>query len=63
MEEHWSAAEGGLMMGMFRLMSRDGQTRMLELETLRQTATGVELRFRHFAPDLEPREEKGKRRH
>lgn len=59
MEEHWSAAEGGLMMGMFRLMSRDGQTRMLELETLRQTATGVELRFRHFAPDLEPREEKG----
>ena len=41
------------MLGTFRLFE-DSHTLLVELYTLDQKPSGVELRFRHFTPDLVP---------
>ncbi|MBN1964907.1 MAG: hypothetical protein JW910_09685 [Anaerolineae bacterium] len=51
-EEHWSAPDGGCMIGMFRLV-KEGQVGVLEFETITQEANGVILRFKHFNTALE----------
>lgn len=56
-EEYWSEPRAGMMIGMFRLVGPDGKTTILEFEQFIETADGLELRFRHFSSDLEPREE------
>lgn len=54
-DEHWSAAEGGEMVGVFRWRrSRP----MYELQTLEDTPEGAVLRIRHFGPGLVAWEEK-----
>jgi hypothetical protein len=53
-EDHWSEPQAGMMMGMFRLVGVDGQLKVLEFEIMRETDEGVEFRFRHFSPLLEP---------
>lgn len=44
------------MLGAFRLFE-DNHTLLVELFTLQQKSQGVELRFRHFTPELVPWEE------
>jgi hypothetical protein len=55
-EESWSGPESGLMMGMFRLYTPES-TLVLEYMSIRQTASGVEMRVRHFTPELKVLEE------
>lgn len=50
-EEHWVAAPGLPMMGMFR-RAADGKVAFAELMTLAQEADGVRFRIRHFSGDL-----------
>ncbi|HUJ31795.1 MAG TPA: DUF6265 family protein [Candidatus Acidoferrum sp.] len=50
-EQVWTAPKSGLMLGTFRL-TEDDKTLVIELFTLVQKPNGVELRFRHFTPDL-----------
>lgn len=57
LEEHWSAPRAGVMMGMFRMVTDDGETLVIELEALRETPAGVDFVFRHFAADLRPWED------
>lgn len=52
-EQVWMAPQGGLMVGTFRLFE-DDQTLLVELFTVKQDEDGLELRFRHFTPDLVP---------
>lgn len=52
-EEVWTSPQAGLMLGAFRLFE-DNHTLLVEVFTLQQKAQGVELRFRHFTPDLVP---------
>jgi hypothetical protein len=49
-EEFWADAQGGAMMGMFRLLDPANGNRVLILEffTLRETPDGVEMRIRPF---------------
>lgn len=55
-EDHWSEPRGGMMMGMFRMIGPDRKTVVLEFKQIIETPAGLELRFRHFSSDLEPRE-------
>ena len=48
----YSAPRGGLMTGMMRLVQRD-TVLVVELISLVQTPSGVEMRFRHFSPTLD----------
>jgi hypothetical protein len=50
-EQTCSTADPAVMICMFRLMDDKG-TQMLELYTLRDTASGVEERIRFYSPDL-----------
>ncbi|HEY2933588.1 MAG TPA: DUF6265 family protein [Acidobacteriota bacterium] len=50
-EQEWSTAQAGLMMGMFHLYDND-KTLVLEFMSLRQTPESVVLHLRHFSPDL-----------
>jgi hypothetical protein len=50
-EEWWSPARGGEMMGAFRLVV-DGETKFLELITMSKGAELWSMRLRHFNPDL-----------
>lgn len=52
-EQIWTPPEAGQMLGTFRLFE-DSHTLLVELYTLDQKPSGVELRFRHFTPDLVP---------
>jgi Domain of unknown function (DUF6265) len=52
-EQIWTAPEAGLMLGDFRLFE-DDHTLLVELFTLEQKPDGLELRFRHFTPNLVP---------
>jgi len=56
-EDHWSEPRAGMMIGMFRMIGPDGKTGILEFEQIVETPDGIELRFRHFTADLEPKEE------
>lgn len=51
-EEIWSGPDAGVMMGMFRLVSNDGKTNVIEIMTLREVDGTVELCFRHLTPDM-----------
>lgn len=52
-EQIWTPPQAGQMVGTFRLFE-DSHTLLVELYTLDQKPGGVELRFRHFTPDLVP---------
>ena len=54
-EQQWFAPSNGTMLGMFRLSS-DQKTILIELFTVRETADGIFLYFRHFSPELVPQE-------
>lgn len=56
-EEQWSAAAGGGMMGMFRAIT-DGHPRFYELITFDREGEGLVCRFKHFNRDLSGWEEK-----
>jgi Domain of unknown function (DUF6265) len=57
-EQIWTSPEAGLMLGDFRV-TEDNKTLLIELFTLTQKSDGVELRFRHFTPELVPWEKSG----
>lgn len=57
-EEIWSPAQAGAMMGMFRLLL-DGKTAFYELMTLVEENGSLVLRVKHFNPDLTGWEDKG----
>lgn len=59
-EETWSPARDGRMVGMFRYV-RDGKTVLLELMTLSEVEGSVILRVKHFSPELVAWEEKEER--
>lgn len=52
-EQIWTSPQGGLILGTFRVFE-DNRTLLVEVFTLEQKPDGVELRFRHFTPDLVP---------
>lgn len=54
-EEHWSAPDGGEMVGMFRW---DRQPPIYELLLIADTPEGAVMRLRHFGPGLTAWEEK-----
>lgn len=56
-EEVWTAAENGAMLGMFRLI-REGQPDLYEIMVLRQEGPTLVLRLKHFGPDLVSWEER-----
>ncbi|HEV7200867.1 MAG TPA: DUF6265 family protein [Candidatus Limnocylindria bacterium] len=56
-EEQWSAAAGGGMMGMFRAIT-DSHPRFYELITFDPEGEGLVCRFKHFNRDLSGWEEK-----
>lgn len=57
---HYSSLDGGVMMGMFRLLSKGDTPKVLILEflSLHEAEAGIELRLRHFNPalDIDPAE-------
>jgi hypothetical protein len=50
-EEHWSPAAGGSLLGMFRWV-RGGTVRFYELIAIEQDGDFVRMRIRHFDPGL-----------
>ncbi len=50
-EEHWSAAQGEVYMGMFRML-RDGRPAFYEFMTIAVEGEEVVLRIKHFYPGL-----------
>lgn len=52
-EEVWTTASAGVMMGMFRF-TRDGKLNIYELLAIEQEADGPVLRLRHFRRGLTP---------
>jgi hypothetical protein len=50
-EEVWSEADGGAMMGMFRLIE-EGETVFYELMTIAETGGSLTLVLKHFNDDL-----------
>lgn len=57
-EQVWTAPKAGQILGLFRVLEND-KTLVIELFSLFQTADGVELRLRHFTPELVPWEQSG----
>jgi len=55
-EQFWADAQGGVMMGMFRLFDPANNNRVLIMEffTLRETPNGLEMRIRPFDTALAP---------
>lgn len=49
-EEHWTRASGGTMMGTFRLVS-EGQLRVIEYVMITQEEDRIAYRFKHFNAD------------
>lgn len=56
-EEIWSQPQGGVMMGMYRHM-KDGKAVFYELLTLSEVNGSLEIRLKHFHPDLRGWEER-----
>lgn len=56
-EERWSAAAGGAMMGMFRWLA-DGKVRLYEFLLIEPGPQGPVMRLKHFSPGLVGWEEK-----
>ena len=59
-EEHWTAPGGGSMLGMFRLVNKDGKANVFELLLIEQEGEHVKYRFRHFGPGHKPWEKPDK---
>lgn len=57
-EEIWSAAEGGVMTGMARGLSK-GNVSVLEYLVIAEDDVGVVMRFKHYNPDFTTWEEDG----
>lgn len=57
-EEVWSPASGGQMVGHFRY-SRDGAPGFYEILMIDLTETGMRMRVKHFNPDFTAWEDKG----
>ena len=55
-EQEWMAPKNGTMQGFFRLTDNE-KTIVIELFTIRETASGIVFYFRHFSPELKPLEE------
>lgn len=55
-EQEWMAPKNGTTQGFFRLTDNE-KTVVIELFTIRETAGGIVLYFRHFSPELKPLEE------
>lgn len=55
-EQEWMAPKNGKMQGFFRLTDNE-KTIVIELFTIRETASGIVFYFRHFSPELKPLEE------
>jgi hypothetical protein len=55
-EQEWMAPKNGTTQGFFRLTDNE-KTIVIELFTMRETAGGIVLYFRHFSPELKPLEE------
>lgn len=55
-EQEWMAPKNSTMQGFFRLTDNE-KTIVIELFTIRETASGIVLYFRHFSPELKPLEE------
>lgn len=47
-EEVWTAAQGGVMIGMFRMVNAKGQAVFYEFQVIEETAEGVRLKIKHF---------------
>lgn len=58
-EEIWSAPQGGVMMGVYRML-KDLKPVFYEFLTLSETDGGLLIRIKHFGPDLVGWEEKDK---
>jgi hypothetical protein len=56
-DEHWSHAAGGVMMGMFRWL-KNGQLYLYELLTIEPEGEGLVLRLKHFNRGLNGWEDK-----
>lgn len=56
-EEIWASAAAGAMMGMFRWVA-EGELRFYEFITIVQNGKNIEMRIKHFDPDLNGWEEK-----
>lgn len=56
-EEVWLPAEGGSILGVFRLFKED-TVRFYEIMTIVEEDEGVSLKLKHFHPDLKGWEEK-----
>lgn len=50
-EEHWTAASGGTMMGTFRLVAED-KLRVIEYVMITQEEDRIAYRFKHFNADF-----------
>ena len=57
-EEVWTAPQKGAMVGMYRGLKADGAPSFYELLTIRETAGSIEVRLKHFNPDMTGWEEK-----
>jgi hypothetical protein len=57
-EEVWTAPKKGVMVGMYRGLKADETPSFYELLTIRETAGSIEVRLRHFNPDMTGWEEK-----
>jgi hypothetical protein len=57
-EEVWTAPQQGAMVGMYRGLKADGSPSFYELLTIRETAGSIEVRLKHFNPDMTGWEEK-----
>lgn len=62
-EEVWTPASGGTMMGMFRMQSPKGPAIFYEFQVIEQTAEGVSLKIKHFNRLLKGQEEQEKFAH
>lgn len=56
-EEIWSPPDGGIMMGVFRWL-KAGEPSLYEFMLIKPGVAGLELRIKHFTPDLVGWEEK-----
>lgn len=59
-EEVWTPQQGGVMMGMFRMLNPKGQANLYEFQIIEETAEGVHLRIKHFNRALKGQEEREK---
>lgn len=55
-EEVWTPAEGGVMMGMFRMVNAKGQAVFYEFQVIEETAQGANLKIKHFNRALKGQE-------